>query len=199
MISRSIALASTALLIIFILMVSVWHRADTRPSSLDETKHMQLALDYRDWLVHGVPLTNEWAHVYPPLYHFSIMPALSLGVPSEYKASLTHTFYLLVLIIGCILFSRAQSRPDGEGIIAALMTMGYCYSLWSGRRALIDFSLMAWVTLSIALLAHTQGFSRRSASLLWGLAAGMGLLFKPPYLFFLVGPVLWVYHHERIP
>jgi len=35
---------------------------------------MKLAMDYRAWMLHGVPLTDEWSHVYPPLYHLSIIP-----------------------------------------------------------------------------------------------------------------------------
>src|SRR2546425_1097452 len=68
---------------VFLIFMSAtlgWHFLNDRPSTLDETKHMQLAIDYRDWLVHDVPLQNPWDHVYPPVYHFSIIPALSLGV-----------------------------------------------------------------------------------------------------------------------
>lgn len=186
-------------MVVFPLSILQWHRVDTRPSSLDETKHMQLAMDYRDWIVHGVPLTNLWAHVYPPVYHFSIIPTMSVGIPSETKAALANTFYLLVLLIGCVLISRSEGFPDAEGVLAALLTTGYAYVLWISRRALIDFSLMAWVTLSMALLARTKGFLDRRASVCWGAAAGFGLLMKPPFLFFSVGPVLWIYFTSRNP
>ncbi len=193
MISRRLIFASCILAALFAGAIAQWHRLDTRPSSLDETKHMQLAMDYRDWVAHGVPLTNEWAHVYPPIYHFSIIPALSAGIPSECKAALMHTAYLFILIMGCVLLCRAQGRPDAEGILAALVVIGYAYVQWVTRRALTDFPLLSWTTLSVALLARTQGFSNRRDSLLWGVSAGIGLLFKPPFTFFIIGPLVWTY------
>jgi len=68
---------------------------------------------------------------------------------------------------------------------------GYCIVLWASRRALIDFPLMAWVTLSMALLSCTQGFSSLPDSIAWGIVSGLGLLLKPPFVIFLLGPVLW--------
>jgi len=60
---------------------------------------------------------------------------------------------------------------------------------------------MAWVTFSMAMLLRTKGFSSMRDSLLWGAAAGMGLLIKAPFLFFSIGPVLWVlgttYHPSK--
>jgi len=153
---------------------------------------MKLATDYREWLVHGVPLTNEWSHVYPPLYHLSLIPALSLGAPSETKAAATHILYLTVFIAGCVLLGRSRRRPDWESVAAAALCAGYCSVFWAGRRALTDFPLMAWVTLSMAMLSRTKGFSNRRDSLLWGAVAGAGLLIKAPFLFFSIGPVLWV-------
>ena len=190
--NRSDRFFALALFIIFSASMLWWHLSDTRPSSMDETRHMKLAMDYREWLLKGVPLTDEWSHVYPPLYHFSIIPALSLGVPSETKATLTHILYLTVFIIGCGLLGRSRRRPDWESIMAAALCLGF-YSVFSAsRRALIDFPLMAWVTFSMAMLSRTKGFSSLRDSLLWGVVAGTGLLVKAPFLFFSIGPVLWV-------
>ena len=133
-----------------------------------------------------------------------MIPALSLGVPSEMKAASINLLSLIILLAGCLLLGRQQAgeplrmlagrkagRPDLESVAAAFLCAGYCYVLWAGRRALIDFSLMAWVTLTLALLARTEGFSSRRQSLVWGAAAGVGLLMKPPFAFFLLGPVVW--------
>src|SRR5882724_832581 len=104
---KSSGIKVTLILAVFMSAVLGWHHLNDRPSSLDETKHMQLAMDYRDWVVHGVPLQNPWDHVYPPVYHFSIIPALSLGVPTEAKAVMTHSLYLAFFLIGCLLIGRA--------------------------------------------------------------------------------------------
>src|SRR5437879_6316354 len=88
---------------LFLASIAIWHAVDTRPSSVDETKHLQLALDYRDWIVHHRPVTNTWAYVYPPFYHVSLIPALSVGRASEGKAALTHEGYLILLFVGLFL------------------------------------------------------------------------------------------------
>lgn len=176
-----------------------WHRMDTRPSSLDETRHMQLAIDYARWLGKGVPLTNEWSHVYPPVFHLSLIPALSIGVPSETKAALTHLVYLALFILGCLLLGRQVDRPDWESLFGAFLGAGYCLALWTSRRALIDFPLMAWTTLSMAFLARTKGFSNLTASLQWAGVLSLGLLTKAPSVFFSIGPVLWVFFTSDAP
>jgi len=35
---------------------------------------LNLALDYRDWLVPRRSIVNSWAAIYPPLYHLSLIP-----------------------------------------------------------------------------------------------------------------------------
>jgi hypothetical protein len=197
--NRSARLYVLTLFLVFSASIFGWHFSDTRPSSMDETRHMKLATDYRAWLAHGVPLTNEWSHVYPPLYHLSLIPALSLGAPSETKAAATHLLYLMVFIAGCVLLGRSRKRPDWESLMGATLCLGYVYVLWASRRALTDFPLMAWVTLSMATLARTEGFSRWRDSLLWGTVAGAGLLIKAPFVFFSVGPVLWVLASSHHP
>jgi len=190
-------LKAGVVLMLFMSAVVGWHHLNDRPSSMDETKHMQLAMDYHDWLVHDVPLQNPWAHVYPPLYHFSIIPAMSLGVPTEAKAVLTHALYLIVFVIGCLFLGRADERSDDESLTAALLTVGYCYVLWAGRRALTDFPLMAWVMLGMGLLARTRGFESKKASVIWGVAVAIGTLLKFTYLFFFILPVLWTFGGSR--
>jgi hypothetical protein len=51
----------------------------------------------------------------------------------------------------------------------------------------------------MALLAQTDGFSKQRESILWGIAAGIGLLLKPPCLFFLILPVAWTVASRHQP
>ena len=46
-------------------------------------------------------ITSPWASFYPPLYHLSLIPALSLGHPSETKAVATHLIYLAAIDHRC--------------------------------------------------------------------------------------------------
>ena len=116
---------------------------------------------------------------------------MSVGVPTEAKAVLTHALYLIFFLLGCLLFGRDYGWSDNESLAAALLTLGYGYVLWSARRALIDFPLLSWTTLTMALLARTRGFTDRGPSLLWGIALGIGALLKFTFVFFFILPVLW--------
>lgn len=191
MLDRSARPFALVLLLFFPLSVAWWHHADTRPASFDESRHMQLAVDYRSFLTQGVPLTNEWSHVYPPLYHLAIIPALSVGIPSESHVALSYLVPFALLLMACVMLTRQAGRPDWQGVAAALLCLSFPSVLITSRRALIDFPLMCWTTGVIALLGRTDGFRRGGASALWGVAAGLGLLIKAPFAFFMVGPVLW--------
>ena len=185
--------------LLFMTAVAGWHLVDNRPSSMDETKHMQLAMDSRDGALHDVPLQNPWAHVYPPLYHVSIIPALSLGVPSRGKsgddAYVVRAHFCVRLLAAWA--ARTGDRRTERSLAAALIVLGYAYVLWTGRRALTDFPLLAWTTFSMALLARTRGFESRKASLLWGVSAGIGMLLKFTFAFFFVLPVLCTFVRSR--
>ncbi len=186
-------------LIAFFFMSTIvgWHGLQDRPSSMDETKHMQLAMDYHDWVLRDNPLQNPWASVYPPLYHFSIFPFMSIGWPTESKAVMAHAFYLLLFLYGVLLLGRAQGRPDDESLAAAVLTLGYSYVLWASRRSLTDFPLMACVTLAMGLLARTREFSLRRASLAWGLALALAALIKFSFVIFFLVPVIWTLSRGR--
>src|SRR5439155_11095012 len=54
-----------------------------------------------------------------------------------------------------------------------------------------DFALMSWVGISLFLLHETRAFSRRRESILLGIALGLGMLCKQPFLFFLGLPVAY--------
>ena len=73
-----------------------WHRLNDRPSSMDETKHMQLAMDYHDWLVHERSAAEcVGACVPAAVPSLSIIPAMSLVSTTEAAAVLTHGLYNL--------------------------------------------------------------------------------------------------------
>lgn len=168
-----------------------WHRLEGRPSSIDETKHMRIALEYRDWVLHGKPIEVSWAHVYPPLYHWTVIPFFLVGTVGEAQASLAHLFWLAIFLFGVGWLQKLLRRSEEEMVLLVLLTLSYGVLQWATRRAMIDFPLMAWVTLSVAALLAARRFTHRGFSLFWGVCAGAGMLIKPPYLFFMTGPVLW--------
>lgn len=190
--SKRLWICGALLLVLFGGYLTVWYRIDTRPPAWDESTHLGIALSYRDFLVHGKPVTTPWASYYPPFYHVSLIPALSLGIPSEGKALATHVIYLLILFCALLLLGQHFQRPIEDAVLASLLTIGYWQVIFVSHHALLDFALMAWVTLGMALLGSTKHFSNRRLSLLWGAVCGLGLLIKPGYLLFPILPALGV-------
>lgn len=170
----------------------LWHRLDTRPPAWDESVHLHLALDYKDFLLHKTPLRSPWVDEYPPLYHLSLIPFLSLGTPSASQTALAHAFYLLLFIAGWLLWVQAAGLPSNRSLVATLLYLGYAQVLWTARRPLMEFALSAWVVFCMALLWRTERFGNRRRTLVWGAGAGLGLLLKPIFGLCFVVPCLYL-------
>lgn len=181
-------------LFLFAASLFVWHRIDTRPAAWDESVHLLLALDYRDLLKDGTPVTTSWASVYPPLYHLSIIPALSLGQPSPAKAVATYVLYAALMLAGFILLTRGFGRSTEEGVVAALLFWSMPIVFFTSRRPLLDFPLSALVCFGMACLWRTKRFTDPRYSFIWGVVSGLGLLIKPFYpIPFLLPSLLLLY------
>jgi hypothetical protein len=184
-------LYTAAFLAAFTLSLLSWYRLDSRPPAWDETVHLHLTLDYRAALLEHRPVTTPWASVYPPLYHASLLPFLSFGIPSAAHAVLAHILYLWMLLLAMGSIARSLGRSREDGLLAAILVGCYGTILYTARRPLIDFPLTAWVTAGLALLLESDGFRRRGPALAWGLVSGLGLLMKPFYAIWMLGPLAW--------
>lgn len=181
----------------FALSLIAWYRVDTRPPGWDETVHLNLSLDYKDRLWHGTPVTSPWASVYTPLYHYSLIPALSTGIPSQPRAVATHVAYALVLMMGLLMLARFMTAPPEDAAAAGLLMISMPIALFVERRALIDFPLLAWEIFGLALLWHTENFAHRGRTVAFGLWCGFGLLMKPHFGFSMIGPLIWTLWRGR--
>src|SRR5271154_4391939 len=112
------------ILILWSATLGIWRYLDTRPPAWDPSIHLLLSCYYRDFLLHGTPVTTSWASFYPPLYHLSIIPALSLGIPSETKAVAMHVVYMAILLVGLYRLTRDFERPAMDAWLAGLILAG---------------------------------------------------------------------------
>ena len=87
---------------------------------------------------------------------------------------------------------RDYGWNDNESLTAALLTLGYGYVMWSARRALIDFPLLSWTTLTMAFLVRARGFHGFGPEPSLGHRAGeLARCLKFTFIFFFFLPVLW--------
>jgi 4-amino-4-deoxy-L-arabinose transferase-like glycosyltransferase len=85
--------------------------------------------------------------------------------------------------------------------LAAVITAFYPYLLWISRETIIDYWLTAIVAASMWALIKTKEFSDLRWSMVFGLFAGIGMLTKWTFPFFLIMPAILVPHDEtgRMP
>lgn len=180
---------STGILALFGLMLFLWHRRDTLPPAWDESTHLTLALDYRDWLWHGTPIANSWAAIYTPLYHLSLIPALALH-PAVSSVSAVHCLYAALLLLAMAWLARLFGRAADDGLLAGFLVLGTCISHYLARRPIIDFALMCWVAFGMALLLKTEDFHKFRWVLAWAVWSGLGVMLKTFYPIYFVLPCL---------
>lgn len=169
-----------------------WHLHDALPPAWDPSVHLHLALDYREALLQGQPVTSHWASFYPPGYHWSLVPAFLAFPPSEAVAAGVHLGYLALLTWALSVLGQRWYGTAWVGRLAALVLMACVHLLWVSRRALIDFPLTALVTVGWATLTASEGFTRWRPSLLFGLVSAWGCLTKPTYAFFVFPAAMWL-------
>jgi 4-amino-4-deoxy-L-arabinose transferase-like glycosyltransferase len=85
--------------------------------------------------------------------------------------------------------ARSFANP---AVLAGLLAASYHFPAWLIHDAFLDYPLTAMVALSIALLIRAGDFQTRRHALLFGLSAGLGMLTKQTFAFFLLLPAIYI-------
>ncbi|HEV8131051.1 MAG TPA: glycosyltransferase family 39 protein [Acidobacteriota bacterium] len=191
--------AGYVLLLVALLLVLInffWLRADTRPWIWDMGFHTRLGLDYLEWAQHPSLDKLRWVYQeslwYPPFYHWAEAISFTIAGRMEDAAAFPNFFFLGLMLWAVF---RIGERVDGveAGLWGALFTSLFPILVWLSRTPLVDFALVAVVCQAIHFLLETENFGLRKRSILFGLVCGIGMLVKWSFLFFLAGPILYVY------
>ncbi|HVG18994.1 MAG TPA: glycosyltransferase family 39 protein, partial [Blastocatellia bacterium] len=193
-----------------------WTLADRTPPSWDPCHHIVAAYDYYRPLAH-FDLRGfrrelfEATHYYAPFIHLVTAAIFLIFGASRLTGIAVNLISLAVLLgsvywIGESLYGRRRG-PAGAGdkeneitrrpmltpgVVAALLSTCYHFPAWLLHDAFLDYPLMAMVTLSFALLIRAGEFRHRRHALMFGVAAGFGMLSKQTFAFFFVLPALYV-------
>jgi 4-amino-4-deoxy-L-arabinose transferase-like glycosyltransferase len=84
--------------------------------------------------------------------------------------------------LGCVL----ASEPVGQG--AALLFATAPFVVYCLLRLQLDLPLAAMVALALVAILATEDFTRRGASVLCGVIAGLGMLTKPTFALYVLPP-----------
>lgn len=179
----------------------MWTLEDKTPPPWDPADHISAAYDYYRSLAHldFAGFYHEFfvkTHHYPPLVHLVTAVVFLITGASRLTGIIINLISLAVLLasinwIDRMLY-RAERRPLlSPGVLAALLAVCYHFTAWPLHDAFLDYPLTAIVTLSFALLVRAGDFQERRAALWFGVAAGLGMLTKQTFAFFLLLPSLY--------
>ena len=176
-----------------------WLAKDTRPPAWDPAIHLLSSVRYRhligDFLFGRVPLWESICRLfsvdafYPPFAPFaSAFATLGLKPNADVSTWVLNQFFLAVLLFAtCRLGRRAAGPVAGIAAAVAVTTFG---AVWSASHAfMLDLPVTAVTALALEELFATDRFSRAGRSLLFGLVAGIGMLTKWTFFFFLIVPL----------
>jgi 4-amino-4-deoxy-L-arabinose transferase-like glycosyltransferase len=95
--------------------------------------------------------------------------------------------------------SNERSKKDENqiasmtmGVLASLLAVSYHFSAWLLHDAFLDYPLMAIVAASFALLIRAGDFLKLKDAALFAVAAGIGMMTKQTFAFFLLMPAIYV-------
>ncbi len=132
-----------------------------------------------------------WHPLHPPLFFLSAVPLYRLFGASVDVGTMVNVLYLAVLI-GSVYGIGQRLGGRRVGLLAAFVVATFPAIYALSRLFYIELALTAMVALSVWLLLASDRFQNRTASLLFGLSLGLGLLTKYTYPVFIFAPLCLV-------
>jgi len=172
----------------------VWIALDTRPPFWDMAAHQSGALRILNAVgaegLLGLARVPSLTLPYPPLYHSVVAIFYAVFGKTVDAAQYANLPAILILLLATYGIGRTVLTPVGAAFSAVLVSF-YPMLLWLSRETLIDYWLTGMVTLAIWALLRTKRFSHTGWTIAFGVVAGMGVLTKWTFPFFVALPFLW--------
>ncbi|MBE2235195.1 MAG: glycosyltransferase family 39 protein [Anaerolinea sp.] len=184
------------LLILFHALANVlWLQQDGRSLYGDTGNHARASMAIFQALRDPGPellmRINQATTFWPPVGYLLTEPLYALlGVSSD-VTSFTTTLWFALAIVGAYLIGR-RLYDWRTGLLAAFIFSFYPAIYLQSRTYYVDMALTALVLITLICLLRTEDFSRRRASLLFGLALGVAALTKNAFIIMTIGPLLVV-------
>jgi hypothetical protein len=163
-------------------VAAVWLAWDRRPPEWDHANHLERVVVCAEDLARGdVRAILARSTFYPP--HVPCAAAVLYRVwPTDAAAAQVVVLAFLGLGMAAVYALGRRLSGGTEGVVAALVFGSAPFVVFSSLRFQLDLPLAAMVALAILLLLRTDGFERRGAAVAFGVAFGLGLLTKPPFV-----------------
>jgi hypothetical protein len=174
------------------LAAGLWLAVDRRPPAWDHANHLERAVLCAQDIGRGdVRAILERSSFYPPLVPCLAGLAYRLA-PTDVMAA--QAVVLLFLGLGmAATYLLGRRLVDGTaGVVAALLFASAPFVLFSTLQFQLDLPLAAMVALTVYAALESDGFERRGWSVATGMLVGLGLVTKPPFVAYVVVPLVVV-------
>ena len=172
----------------------IWIARDTRPPFWDMAAHQTAALRIHDAVESagpaGLTQIESLTLPYPPFYHSIVAVFYAMFGRSTDTAQYANIPAILLLLLATYGIGRTILSPLSAASAAVLVSF-YPLLLWLSRETIIDYWLTGMVAASVWVLLRTKEFSDLRWSIAFGVVAGLGMLTKWTFPFFLALPFLW--------
>lgn len=180
----------------------IWLKYDTLPPIWDQAGHLVKSYDYFKAIEHLdsnilYKLLNI-SNFYPPLFYISSYPFYKILGMSSDSGCLTNSIFLILLIFSTYGIAN-NLYGKRAGILSALLVSTYNVVSTHSRQYLLEMSLISMVTLTIYFLLKSNTFKERRYSIAFGIAAGIGMLTRWNFLFFVFPVIIYTVYRILIP
>ena len=163
----------------------------------DEPRHLALALSYHDAFFYGEEMSGKERLDYGPLTYIAALLFEYILGRGKFALLMENILWLAVLLYSTFYVGKKLgSEPVGYFSVVILSFLPVMSGMT--RIYLLDYPLVAMVTLAIAILLRTDFYDIKS-SILYSIIFSLGLLVKLNFLFFLSIPTMVVIlYHFRL-
>jgi dolichyl-phosphate-mannose-protein mannosyltransferase len=186
---RDWALVGSAWLAL-VLALSVWLAMDRRPPARIHAAYLERAV------LCAQGLGTDRSVPEPPIVPCAA-GLIYRAVPSDVAAAQVVIFLFLGLGMAAIYVLGRELGGSTAGVAAAWIFGSAPLVLYTALRFELDLPLAAMVAAALFALSRTDGFTRTGMSAIAGLVCAAGMLVKPSFGVYVLGPVLWLLLRER--
>lgn len=180
----------------------IWLNKNVMTRGWDRAAALVNSLYYNQTLSHFsfqtlfTALTQD--QIRPPLFGLSMALMYKPFGTSPDVAVMVNSLYLVMLVLATYGIG-ARLRGRSLGMLAAVLVSLTPLLFAMSRYSYFEFSLTAFVILSIYLLLASQRFEKRGYSLILGVSLGLGVLIKRTFPIFVLGALMVVVLQAKLP